>query len=46
MSNKNEFKAFSASQDANVVSQGEYEESRDLNTGIPPNTISIDLIGY
>ncbi|TDB55842.1 gp53-like domain-containing protein [Photorhabdus khanii] len=44
MSNKNEFKAFSASQDANVVSQGEYEESRDLNTGIPPNIISIGLL--
>ncbi|NHB97440.1 gp53-like domain-containing protein [Photorhabdus stackebrandtii] len=44
MSNKNEFKAFSASQDANVISQGEYEESRDLNTGIPPNIISIGLL--
>ncbi|WP_164834894.1 tail fiber protein [Photorhabdus temperata] len=44
MSNKNEFKAFSASQDANVVSQGEYEKSQDLNTGIPPNTISIGLL--
>ncbi|ETS31350.1 Phage tail fiber [Photorhabdus khanii NC19] len=44
MSNKNEFKAFSASQDANVVSQREYEESRDLNTGIPPNIISIGLL--
>ncbi|WP_445496116.1 gp53-like domain-containing protein [Photorhabdus sp. SF281] len=44
MSNKNEFKAFSASQDANVISQGEYEESRDLETGMSPNTISIDLL--
>lgn len=35
MSNKNDFKAFSISQDANVVSQGEYEESQELNTGIP-----------
>ncbi|NHB93498.1 hypothetical protein [Photorhabdus cinerea] len=43
MSNKNDFKAFSVSQDANVISQGEYEESQYLNTGIPPNFISIDL---
>ncbi|WP_118986588.1 gp53-like domain-containing protein [Photorhabdus sp. CRCIA-P01] len=44
MSNKNDFKAFSISQDANVVSQGEYEESQELNTGIPPNIISIGLL--
>ncbi|OCQ53471.1 hypothetical protein Ppb6_01358 [Photorhabdus australis subsp. thailandensis] len=44
MSNKNDFKAFSVNQDANVVSQGEYEESQYLNTGMPPNIISIDLL--
>ncbi|AWK43921.1 hypothetical protein GPY51_18330 [Photorhabdus laumondii subsp. laumondii] len=44
MSNKNDFKAFSVSQDANVVSQGEYEKSQELNTGIPPNIISIGLL--
>ncbi|OCA55090.1 gp53-like domain-containing protein [Photorhabdus namnaonensis] len=44
MSNKNDFKAFSISPDANIVSQEEYEERQELNMGIFPNVISIDLL--
>ncbi|OCA55914.1 gp53-like domain-containing protein [Photorhabdus namnaonensis] len=44
MSQKNDFKAFSVSNDANVVHQEKYEENQSLQTGFPPNTISIDLL--
>ncbi|NHB96591.1 tail fiber protein [Photorhabdus stackebrandtii] len=41
MSYKNDFKAFSISDNANVVSQEKYEESEDLLTGFPPNDVPI-----
>ncbi|MCT8345113.1 MULTISPECIES: tail fiber protein [Photorhabdus] len=37
MNPKNDFKAFSINNNANVVSQERYEESKDLLTGFPPN---------
>ncbi|NHB96584.1 tail fiber protein [Photorhabdus stackebrandtii] len=39
MNPKNDFKAFSISDNANVVSQERYEESKDLLTGFPPNDV-------
>ncbi|TDB49239.1 gp53-like domain-containing protein [Photorhabdus khanii] len=44
MSLKNDFKAFSVKNDANIIHQDKYEESLSLQTGFPPNTISIDLL--
>ncbi|OCA54710.1 gp53-like domain-containing protein [Photorhabdus namnaonensis] len=40
MSNKNDFKAFSIGNNANVVSQERYEESQNLKTGFPPEGIT------
>ncbi|EQC00784.1 hypothetical protein [Photorhabdus temperata] len=37
---QNDFKAFSISNNANVVSQERYEESRSLKTGFPPDNIT------
>ncbi|OCQ51099.1 hypothetical protein Ppb6_03657 [Photorhabdus australis subsp. thailandensis] len=44
MSQKNDFKAFSISNNANVVSQEKYEESQSLNTGFPPDNITVHLL--
>ncbi|MER2473644.1 phage tail protein [Photorhabdus laumondii] len=44
MSQKNDFKAFSISDNANVVSQRLYEESKDLLTGFPPNDVPTHLL--
>ncbi|NHB89680.1 phage tail protein [Photorhabdus tasmaniensis] len=44
MSQKNDFKAFSTGDNANVVSQGRYEASLDLQTGFPPNDIPTHLL--
>ncbi|EQC00325.1 hypothetical protein B738_11990 [Photorhabdus temperata subsp. temperata M1021] len=44
MSSKNDFKAFSISNNANVVSQGRYEESKDLLTGFPPNDVPTHVL--
>ncbi|NHB87812.1 phage tail protein [Photorhabdus tasmaniensis] len=37
---QNDFKAFSISNNANVVSQERYEESRNLKTGFPPDNVT------
>ncbi|WP_323836949.1 gp53-like domain-containing protein [Photorhabdus africana] len=44
MSPKNDFKAFSTSANANVVSQQEYETSQNLQTGFPPEDITIHVL--
>ncbi|WP_449591356.1 gp53-like domain-containing protein [Photorhabdus tasmaniensis] len=44
MSNKNDFKAFSTGNNANVVSQQLYEASPSLNTGFPPDDISTHVL--
>ncbi len=44
MSQKNDFKAFSISDNANIVSQEKYEESQNLKTGFPPENVSIPVI--
>ncbi|MGV8004625.1 phage tail protein [Photorhabdus temperata subsp. temperata] len=44
MNPKNDFKAFSISNNANVVSQEKYEESQSLKTGFPPDNITIHLL--
>ncbi|WP_323834664.1 phage tail protein [Photorhabdus africana] len=44
MSQKNDFKAFSISNNANVVSQEGYEESRSLKTGFPPENITTHVL--
>ncbi|KER01705.1 tail fiber protein [Photorhabdus temperata subsp. temperata] len=44
MSYKNDFKAFSINDNANVVSQGKYEESGSLPTGFPPNDVPTHLL--
>ncbi|KOY61021.1 phage tail protein [Photorhabdus heterorhabditis] len=44
MSAKNNFKAFSISNDANVVSQDKYEKDQSLQTGFPPDNIPINLL--
>ncbi|WP_256125247.1 phage tail protein [Photorhabdus luminescens] len=44
MSQRNDFKAFSISNNANVVSQEGYEESRSLKTGFPPDDITVHLL--
>ncbi|WP_229000132.1 phage tail protein [Photorhabdus aegyptia] len=37
---QNDFKAFSISNNANVVSQERYEESRSLKNGFPPDNVT------
>ncbi|AKH62292.1 MULTISPECIES: tail fiber protein [Photorhabdus] len=44
MSPKNDFKAFSTSNNANVVSQERYEESQSLYTGFPPDNVPTHLL--
>ncbi|WP_242688056.1 gp53-like domain-containing protein [Photorhabdus stackebrandtii] len=44
MSAKNDFKAFSISDNANVVSQERYEENKDLQTGFPPNNVPTHVL--
>uniref|UniRef100_UPI0036DC4CF0 gp53-like domain-containing protein n=1 Tax=Photorhabdus sp. RM322S TaxID=3342825 RepID=UPI0036DC4CF0 len=44
MSQKNDFKAFSTSNNANVVSQERYEESLSLYTGFPPDNVPTHLL--
>ncbi|MEK9495289.1 phage tail protein [Photorhabdus sp. P32] len=44
MNHKNDFKAFSISDNANIVSQRLYEESKDLLTGFPPNDVPTHLL--
>ncbi|PQQ40291.1 DNA-packaging protein [Photorhabdus luminescens] len=44
MSKKNDFKAFSISNNANVVSQEKYEENQSLQVGFPPDNISTHVL--
>ncbi|MCT8341890.1 MULTISPECIES: gp53-like domain-containing protein [Photorhabdus] len=44
MSHKNDFKAFSINNNANVVSQPEYEKSQNLKTGFPPEDITTHVL--
>ncbi|TDB52275.1 phage tail protein [Photorhabdus luminescens] len=44
MNPKNDFKAFSISNNANVVSQEKYEEENSLKTGFPPDNITVHLL--
>ncbi|WP_175445340.1 phage tail protein, partial [Photorhabdus luminescens] len=44
MNYKNDFKAFSTNNNANVVSQEGYEESRSLKMGFPPDDITVHLL--
>ncbi|MCC8383610.1 tail fiber protein [Photorhabdus laumondii subsp. laumondii] len=44
MNLKNDFKAFSIGNNANIVSQEAYEESRSLKTGFPPSDITIHVL--
>ncbi|AWK43009.1 MULTISPECIES: gp53-like domain-containing protein [Photorhabdus] len=44
MSPKNDFKAFSINNNANIVSQQEYENRQDLKTGFPPEHITIHVL--
>ncbi|OWO84606.1 phage tail protein [Photorhabdus luminescens] len=44
MSQRNDFKAFSISDNANVVSQEKYEESQSLQSGFPPENISTHVL--
>ncbi|RAX02685.1 MULTISPECIES: gp53-like domain-containing protein [unclassified Photorhabdus] len=44
MNPKNDFKAFSTSNNANVVSQERYEESLSLYSGFPPNDVPTHLL--
>ncbi|WP_118987538.1 phage tail protein [Photorhabdus sp. CRCIA-P01] len=44
MSQRNDFKAFSISDNANVVSQKKYEESQSLQTGFPPENVSTHVL--
>ncbi|MDB6372331.1 phage tail protein [Photorhabdus bodei] len=44
MSQKNDFKAFSISDDANVVNQEKYEKSQSLHTGFPPENVSTHVL--
>ncbi|MBS9427016.1 phage tail protein [Photorhabdus akhurstii] len=44
MSPKNDFKSFSIGNNANIVSQGEYEQSPNLKTGFPPDNITVHLL--
>ncbi|MBS9443413.1 phage tail protein [Photorhabdus heterorhabditis] len=40
----NDFKAFSISNNANIVSQERYEIDQSLKTGFPPNNITVHLL--
>ncbi|NHB91169.1 phage tail protein [Photorhabdus cinerea] len=44
MSQKNDFKAFSINNNANVVSQERYEEAQEVKTGFPPENISTHVL--
>ncbi len=44
MSPKNDFKAFSTSNNANVASQEIYEKSPNLQTGFPPENITSHIL--
>ncbi|WP_254921030.1 phage tail protein [Photorhabdus luminescens] len=44
MNHKNNFKAFSINNNANVLSQERYEESQSLKTGFPPDNITVHLL--
>ncbi len=44
MSQKNDFKAFSISNNANVISQEKYEENQNLQTGFPQDGITTDML--
>ncbi|OCQ51689.1 Phage tail fiber repeat protein [Photorhabdus australis subsp. thailandensis] len=44
MNTKNDFKAFSISNGANVVNQISYENSPELQTGFPPNDITTHVL--
>ncbi|ETS33064.1 hypothetical protein BB987_05400 [Photorhabdus temperata] len=44
MNQQNDFKAFSISDNANVVSQEKYEESQNIQTGFPQNDISTHVL--
>ncbi|CAQ83110.1 MULTISPECIES: phage tail protein [Photorhabdus] len=44
MRTKNDFKAFSISNNANVVSQERYEEEQSLQTGFPPEHITTHVL--
>ncbi|NHB61086.1 tail fiber protein [Photorhabdus sp. RW14-46] len=44
MSPKNDFKAFSISDNANVVSQEKYEENQGLQTGFPPDNVPTHVL--
>ncbi len=44
MNPKNDFKAFSIGNNANVVSQERYEESQSLHTGFPPENIATHVL--
>ncbi|OCA53001.1 tail fiber protein [Photorhabdus namnaonensis] len=44
MRQKNDFKAFSISNNANVVSQEKYEENQGLHVGFPPDNISTHVL--
>ncbi|MCT8343461.1 MULTISPECIES: phage tail protein [Photorhabdus] len=44
MSHKNDFKAFSISNNANVISQEKYEENQSLQTGFSPENVPTHLL--
>ncbi|WP_118985388.1 phage tail protein [Photorhabdus sp. CRCIA-P01] len=44
MSHKNDFKAFSISNNANVISQEKYEQNQGLQTGFSPENVPIHLL--
>ncbi|MGV8004691.1 tail fiber protein [Photorhabdus temperata subsp. temperata] len=44
MSPKNDFKAFSISDNANVINQEKYEENQNLKTGFPTENITTQLL--
>nr|WP_238399161.1 hypothetical protein [Photorhabdus bodei] len=44
MSQGNDFKAFSISENANIVSQGKYEESQNLKMGFTPENVSTHVL--
>ncbi len=44
MSQKNDFKAFSIGDNANVISQEKYEENQNLQTGFPQDGITTDML--
>ncbi|OWO84479.1 DNA-packaging protein [Photorhabdus luminescens] len=44
MSHKNDFKAFSISNNANVISQEKYEQNQELHTGFSPDNVPTHLL--